>query len=102
MEPTPVFTDGNKTTTYNVQIDLGWREGTLDLKLYAGRTVEVCFDNTTRVDTFYNTWTYLDDVRLVNLEHKAYLPALKRKALVSTVSTGVKSLAVPSIGKGER
>ncbi len=102
MEPTAVFTDGNKTTTYNVQMDLGWRDGALDLKPHAGGTVEVCFDNTTRIDTFYNTWTYLDDVRLVNLEHEAYLPALKRKALVSTVSTDVKGLAVPSISKGER
>ncbi len=102
MEPTSVFTDGNKTTTYNVQIDLGWRDGALDLKPYAGRTIEVCFDNVTRVDTFYNTWTYLDDVRLMNLEHQVYLPALKRNAPVTTVSTVVKGLAAPSFDKGER
>jgi len=80
--PTAVFTDGNRSQDYGQLVDLGWRQGELYLGSYAGQTIEVCLANVTRVDTLFNTWAYVDDVRLVNLEHRVHLPVVKRRALL--------------------
>ncbi len=42
----------------------GWIEETIDLTGYAGQTVTVSFRNYSRYDKYYNTYTYLDNVRL--------------------------------------
>ena len=42
----------------------GWHEATLDLSAYAGQSIRVAFRNYSRFDHNYNTYTYLDDVRL--------------------------------------
>jgi len=78
IEPTWVFTDGNRTQIYDQLMDLGWREGAIDLKPYAGQTIKICLANVTRVDEYFNTWTVVDDIRLVNLERKLYLPIVLR------------------------
>jgi len=83
IQPTYVFTDGNRTREYGKLIDLGWRVGAVELKPYSGRAVKVCFANVTRVDSFYNSWTYLDDVQLHNLENRAYIPVARRNMPVS-------------------
>ncbi len=49
IEPTYVFTDGNRSIEGKL-LDLGWREGSIDLRPYAGQTVRVCLSNITRED----------------------------------------------------
>jgi len=55
--------------------DSGWREpgnpwggevdsNVLDLSEWKGKAVEIRFENWTRWDGYYNTWTYIDDVRV--------------------------------------
>jgi hypothetical protein len=47
--------------------DSGWRQGTVQLTRYAGQTVTVRFANVmTNADGWYNTWTYVDDIRVLN------------------------------------
>ena len=87
IEPTYVFTDGNRTQEYDSLKDLGWREGTIDLKPYAGRRVKICLANVTREDGRYNTWTLVDDVRLLNVERKLFLPAVLRTTPVPNASS---------------
>lgn len=43
----------------------GWAEATVDLSPYKGQTVTFSFRNYSRYDGWYNTYTYLDDVRVV-------------------------------------
>jgi hypothetical protein len=75
-------------------MDLGWRQGAVDLRPYAGQTIKVCLANVTRWDDRLNTWTLVDDVQLVNLEKKLYLPAVQRKAPGSGLHTKVQSSAL--------
>ena len=43
----------------------GWATGEVDLGPYKGQMVTISFRNYNRFDGWYNTYTYLDDVRLV-------------------------------------
>lgn len=43
----------------------GWAEAVVDLDSYKGQTVTFSFRNYSRYDGWYNTYTYLDDVRVV-------------------------------------
>jgi hypothetical protein len=45
--------------------DLGWRYGSYSLDAFVGQTVTITLVNQTRVDTYYNTYTYVDDVQVV-------------------------------------
>jgi len=67
-------------------MDLGWRDGSVDLRPYAGQIVKACLANVTRVDEAYNTWTIVDDVRMVNLEHRLYVPIITRASSASGLS----------------
>jgi hypothetical protein len=60
--------DGNweSVTWDNDLIDLGWRRAVIDLRAYAGQTIQVELSNWNRHDHFFNTWTCVDDVRVVN------------------------------------
>jgi hypothetical protein len=80
VQPTYVFTDGNQTTDWGNLKDLGWREGAVELSAHAGQSVRVCLANVTRQDSDLNTWTFVDDVRMVNLEHRLFLPTVLRAA----------------------
>ena len=42
----------------------GWAEGELDLSPYRGMTVTIAFRNQSRVDGWYNTYTYLDNIQV--------------------------------------
>ena len=42
----------------------GWYEKTIDLSGYANQTIELAFRNYSRYDHWFNTYTYLDEVRL--------------------------------------
>lgn len=44
--------------------DLGWREEEVLLTKYKGKRVVLRFSNVTRLDGYYNTWTYLDEVQV--------------------------------------
>jgi len=86
LSPTHVFTDGNPGPDYGALLDMGWREGTVDLRPYAGRNMKVCLANVTRVDSSYNTWTIVDDARIANLEYRVCLPVVQRVAPGSELS----------------
>jgi len=51
---------------YGVLKDLGWRYGIIDLTPYAGQTIQIVFANHNRWDNRFNTWTFLDDVQIVD------------------------------------
>jgi len=44
--------------------DSGWQTLTLDLSPYRGKEIEVSFHNVNGTQPYYNTWTYVDDVRI--------------------------------------
>jgi uncharacterized repeat protein (TIGR01451 family) len=44
--------------------DLGWQYLSHDLSSYSGQTVTLRFENVSREDGYYNTWTYLDEVAI--------------------------------------
>lgn len=45
--------------------NLGWRQATIDLSAYKGKSVTLTFANWNRADHNLNTWTYVDSVTLV-------------------------------------
>jgi hypothetical protein len=45
----------------------GWATASIDLSDYPGDNVVVSFQNHSRADGYYNTYTYLDNVRLVTV-----------------------------------
>ena len=51
-------------------MDLGWRTGQIDLTPYKGQRVTIRFENKSTSDYgldvgWYNTWTFVDNVRIV-------------------------------------
>jgi hypothetical protein len=44
--------------------DSGWQTADLDLSAYAGQTVLLTFFNENHYDGWYNTWSYLDNIRV--------------------------------------
>ena len=42
----------------------GWATGSIDLSGYAGQEITVSFQNHSRYDNWYNTYTYVDDVHI--------------------------------------
>lgn len=48
-------------------VEDGWATASIDLSDYAGMNVVVSFQNHSRADGYYNTYTYIDNVRLVTL-----------------------------------
>jgi hypothetical protein len=61
--------------------DLGWRQANIDLSAYAGRTITLYFSANNRVDRFFNTWAYLDDVSIIGSgpAYKLFLPSTVKK-----------------------
>jgi hypothetical protein len=45
-------------------LDLHWNEGTVDLSRYRGQTITLYFANWNSGTSFWNTYTYLDDVAI--------------------------------------
>jgi hypothetical protein len=43
----------------------GWATGSIDLSAYAGQAVTIAFRSYSRYDGWFNTYVYLDDVRIV-------------------------------------
>ena len=44
--------------------DLGWKQFMHDLTPFRGQKITLRLENVTRVDGWYNTWTYVDDVQI--------------------------------------
>lgn len=59
-------TNPNLAGCQNPLVDLGWKEGVVDLSGYVGQTVTVYFSAENRVDNSLDTWVYLDDVSLLS------------------------------------
>ncbi len=55
-----------KGVDFAVKHDLGWRRARFDLSPYAGQTIILEFSTWNRWDNQYNTYTILDDVRVVD------------------------------------
>jgi hypothetical protein len=69
--------DPNKVGSGKPVTDLGWKEAEIDLSDYAGQLVTLYFTVSNRVDQYFNTWSYLDDVSIVDMNtgaNKVYLP----------------------------
>lgn len=69
--------DPNKVGSGKPVTDLGWKEAEIDLSAYAGQNVTLYFSVSNRVDQYFNTWAYLDDVSIVDTfagSNKVYLP----------------------------
>ena len=77
--------DPNKVGAGKPVVDLGWKEGVIDLSAYAGQTITLYFRNSNRVDSYFNTWTYLDDISITDsvTGYKAQVPLVMR-ALAGT------------------
>jgi len=65
-----VFRDAKITGTYGcnlpaAQQDLGWRVKEVSLEEYRGRQITIRFENRSYPDGWFNTWTYVDDVRFI-------------------------------------
>jgi hypothetical protein len=44
--------------------DSGWQEGKIDLSAYAGQIVTLSLFNENRADNYWNTYSYLDNIRI--------------------------------------
>jgi len=42
----------------------GWATATIDISAYTGQTVTIYFQNHSRLDGWYNTYTYIDDITI--------------------------------------
>jgi len=56
--------DGNPTKVYGQLYDTGWKRAIIDLRSYAGQTVRLDFSNWNRNDNLFNTWSFVDDIRV--------------------------------------
>jgi len=44
--------------------DTGWTKKEVDLSSYAGQTIQIYFEVENRYDTLYNSWAFVDDVKV--------------------------------------
>jgi hypothetical protein len=64
---------------------LPWRQARIDLTPWAGQTIQIQFEMWNRVDDWYPTWVYIDDVRLLPADSRTmHLP------LVTTIPSRVR------------
>jgi hypothetical protein len=63
------FRDAKEHGSYGcapqVERDLGWRTGVIDLGNYRGQHITIRFENRNSPDGWYNTWAFVDEVRFV-------------------------------------
>ena len=73
--------DPNKVGSGKPVTDLGWKKAEIDLSSYMGQSVTLYFSVHNRVDQYFNTWAYLDDVSItdsVTGYRNTYLPLALR------------------------
>ena len=86
--------DGNPTQVYRELYDTGWKRASVDLRPYAGQIVRLEFSNWNRNDNLFNTWSYVDDIRVLDWPpYSTYL------ALVAGGSGGVAAAAAGEPGE---
>lgn len=54
--------------------DSGWKFAMIDLSRWAGQTLQLVFANENRIDNMFNTWSYVADVRIVDLFQRTLAP----------------------------
>ena len=93
-QPQLLLRDGNPTQVYRELHDTGWKRASIDLRPYAGQTVQLEFSNWNRNDNLFNTWSYVDAIRLIDWPlYSTYL------ALVSGGGGGVVVAAAGEPGE---
>ncbi len=98
-----VLRDGNfDRSRVGTLVDTGWKKAFVDLRPYAGQAIHVRFANWNRSDPFYNTWTYLDDVRIEPPGNGSFvfLPLALRSS--GKLSAGEQARPVRQRGPGPR
>jgi hypothetical protein len=93
---TLLLRDGNPTSKYRELYDTGWKWARLDLSRFAGQTIQLKFSNWNRHDNKFNTWSYADDIRLLEWPlYSIYLsPMLSGSGAGATSFSGGESLKV--------
>ncbi len=90
---------GNPTDRYGKDLgapyDTGWQQALIDLTPFAGQTIQLTFANHNRYDNLYNTWSYVDDIRLQGW------PYSYRSYLSLAMGGGADEAAVMSTSAGE-
>ncbi len=62
----PLLRAGNPSQVYGQLYDTGWKWTAIDLRPYAGQTVQLVYSNWNRYDNLFNTWSYVDDIRVLD------------------------------------
>ncbi len=90
--------DGYQGNEYATLHDLGWREAKIDLTPYAGQQIQIVLADYNRWDNRFNTWTYVDDVKVVNAElnRRVFVPLAAGAGSISPASASKK--ATPESG----
>lgn len=81
--------------------DTGWKFATIDLRPYAGQTLQFVFANENRIDNMFNTWSYVDDIRIVE-RSRIFAPLVgKSGAGAAAVATSepVQGVARPDVDR---
>ncbi len=88
--------DGYQGSEYATLHDLGWKEARIDLRPYAGQQIQIVLADYNRWDNRFNTWTYVDDVKVVNAElnWRVFMPLTAGASGVA--STSSQEAEVPS------
>ena len=86
--PDLLFRTGNVTNRYGTLYDSGWQFITLDLRPYAGRTVNLTFANHNREDNLFNTWSFVDVIQVRDWPYaeRRYLPLVAIKPAASAAA----------------
>ena len=94
-----------KGVDYGVKHDLGWKRFRYDLTPYAGQTIVLEISNWNRWDNKYNTYTIVEDVRVVDpsLTPHQFLPLVvgrgQRRHLPEEKAQPIIPLPVPDEGE---
>jgi hypothetical protein len=79
-----------------VLYDLGWKQFSVDLSPWAGQRVQIAFEVWNRLDKWYPTWVYVDDISLQPGRRVfVYQPLILRNARGATGSASLPLSAMP-------
>jgi len=98
---TLLLRDGNNDATKvgreKPPTEIGWKQGTVDLSAYAGQTVTLYFSINNRVDPYFNTWVYLDEVSIKSgtPAQKVFLPSVVKRREGRLMGAGLAPEATP-------
>ncbi len=89
---------GNPTNQYGQLYDTGWQWAVLDLSPFAGQTVQLTFANYNREDNLFNTWSFVDEIRVQDWPYnvQGYLPLVAGAGSAAAASDTVGAGLVPA------